>query len=356
MFPRRQHHYLYLLVLSSHLLLSRSTIAAASEVSAIIVFGDSTVDAGNNVYNPFVSRGSLPPYGRDFNGGVPTGRFSNGRIIPDFISEGLGLPSTVPAYFDTTNTVDRLSTGANFASSGAGLDDLTSEFFMAIPLRQQIESFREYKERLTLAMGESDAGEIIAEAVYYFGIGNNDIGVNYFFLPERRAQFSPPGYVAFLIDVAGAAVREVFELGGRKIQLTGVLPVGCVPAMRTANTQRPGECVEELNQYAVMFNAELRKAVDRLNAELAGARLVYGDLYGLVSAIVANPSEYGFENVKQGCCGTGLVEMSFLCALDAPLSCQDAEKYLFFDSAHFTERVHKMEAMEMLSTSLAVFM
>lgn len=164
---------------------------------------------------------------------------------------------------------------------------------MAIPLHEQIDNFREYKERLVLAKGESNADEIIGEAVYYFGIGNNDIGVNYFFLPERRAQFSPPEYVAFLIDIAGAAVREVYELGGRKIQLTGVLPVGCVPAMRTVNLRSHGECVEEFNQYAVMFNTELRKAVNRFNGELAGAQLVYGDLYGLVSAIVANPSEYG---------------------------------------------------------------
>jgi phospholipase/lecithinase/hemolysin len=64
----------------------------------------------------------------------------------------------------------------------------------------------------------------------------------------------------------------------------------------------------------------------------------------------------GFENVAQGCCGTGLIELSFLCVLDEPLTCEDTDKYVFFDSAHQTERVYKMEASEMLNTSLAVFL
>ncbi|OEL35562.1 GDSL esterase/lipase, partial [Dichanthelium oligosanthes] len=287
-----QYYQWLLLLLLRHFLLSPSSTAAAGKVSAIIVFGDSTVDPGNNYYNPFVGRASFPPYGRDFNGGVPTGRYSNGRLIPDFISEGFGLPSTVPAYFDTNNTIERLAMGVSFASSGAGLDDLTSEFIMAIPLSKQIENFMEYKERLTLAKGQSAANEIIAEALYYFGIGNNDIGVNYFLLPQRRAQFSPSEYVAYLNGHADAAVREVYQLGGRKIQLTGILPVGCVPAMRTVNLQMPGECREDFNQYATMFNAELRKVANKLNGELPGAQLVYED-YSLVSAIIANPLEYG---------------------------------------------------------------
>uniref|UniRef100_A0A0E0DB96 GDSL esterase/lipase n=1 Tax=Oryza meridionalis TaxID=40149 RepID=A0A0E0DB96_9ORYZ len=96
--------------------------ATASEVPAIIVFGDSTVDAGNNNYILTVAKGNFPPYGRDFDGGVATGRFSNGRLVTDFVSEALGLPSSVPAYLDSTYTIDQLATGVSFASGGTGLD------------------------------------------------------------------------------------------------------------------------------------------------------------------------------------------------------------------------------------------
>lgn len=51
------------------------------------VFGDSLVDAGNNDYLFTLSKADSPPYGIDFkpSGGQPTGRFTNGRTIPDII-------------------------------------------------------------------------------------------------------------------------------------------------------------------------------------------------------------------------------------------------------------------------------
>lgn len=54
---------------------------------AILVFGDSTVDPGNNNFVPTVFRSNFPPYGRDFVNHQPTGRFSNGRLATDYIGK-----------------------------------------------------------------------------------------------------------------------------------------------------------------------------------------------------------------------------------------------------------------------------
>jgi phospholipase/lecithinase/hemolysin len=116
------------LLLALHLAFSSSRATAAGNVSAIIVFGDSTVDTGNNNFIPTIAKANFPPYGCDFDGGVATGRFSNGRLVTDFVSETFGLPSSVPAYLDTGYTIDQLATGLSFASAGAGLDDLTEKF------------------------------------------------------------------------------------------------------------------------------------------------------------------------------------------------------------------------------------
>ena len=105
----------------------RAVGGGGGKVPALIVFGDSTVDAGNNNFIPTVARGNFPPYGRDFDQGVATGRFSNGRLVTDFLSEAFGLPSSVPAYLDPGYTIDQLATGVSFASGGTGLDDLTAE-------------------------------------------------------------------------------------------------------------------------------------------------------------------------------------------------------------------------------------
>lgn len=51
-------------------------------VPAIIIFGDSAVDAGNNNYLPTIFRSDFPPYGKDFNN-TATGRFCNGKLATD---------------------------------------------------------------------------------------------------------------------------------------------------------------------------------------------------------------------------------------------------------------------------------
>ncbi len=55
-------------------------------VPALLVFGDSIVDAGNNNgLTATLAKCNFPPYGKDFPGGVPTGRFCNGRVPSDII-------------------------------------------------------------------------------------------------------------------------------------------------------------------------------------------------------------------------------------------------------------------------------
>jgi len=55
-------------------------------VPAVYVFGDSTVDVGNNQYLPGNAALQLP-YGIDFPHSRPTGRFSNGYNVADFVGQ-----------------------------------------------------------------------------------------------------------------------------------------------------------------------------------------------------------------------------------------------------------------------------
>jgi hypothetical protein len=52
---------------------------------ALIVFGDSIVDPGNNNALTTLIRCNFPPYGQDFPGHNATGRFSNGRVPSDIL-------------------------------------------------------------------------------------------------------------------------------------------------------------------------------------------------------------------------------------------------------------------------------
>ncbi|EAY85747.1 hypothetical protein OsI_07108 [Oryza sativa Indica Group] len=111
------------------LLLLGRTAAVGARVTAVIVFGDSTVDAGNNNAVQTVVRSNFPPYGRDFPGRRATGRFCNGRLATDFYSEAYGLRPFVPAYLDPDYGIRDFATGVCFASAGSGLDVTTAGVF-----------------------------------------------------------------------------------------------------------------------------------------------------------------------------------------------------------------------------------
>lgn len=97
-----------------------------NNVPAVIVFGDSSVDSGNNNKIATLLKSNFKPYGRDFEGGRPTGRFCNGRVPPDFIAEAFGVKKNIPAYLDPAYNIDDFVTGVCFASAGTGYDNATS--------------------------------------------------------------------------------------------------------------------------------------------------------------------------------------------------------------------------------------
>ena len=53
---------------------------------ALFVFGDSQFDVGNNNYINTISKANYWPYG-ETTFKYPSGRFSDGRLVPDFIGE-----------------------------------------------------------------------------------------------------------------------------------------------------------------------------------------------------------------------------------------------------------------------------
>lgn len=57
------------------------------KIPALIAFGDSIVDTGNNNNVQTVVKCNFQPYGINFQGGVPTGRFCDGRNPADLLGK-----------------------------------------------------------------------------------------------------------------------------------------------------------------------------------------------------------------------------------------------------------------------------
>ncbi|KAK6946988.1 GDSL lipase/esterase [Dillenia turbinata] len=237
-------------------------------VPAVIVFGDSSVDLGNNNHIPIILKSDFEPYGHDFIGKKPTGRFCNGRLATDFISEAFELKKIVPAYLDPDHNIIDFANRVCFASAGTSYDNATSDVLNVIPLWKEVEYFKEYQERLRGYLGNAKANEVLGEALYLISIGTNDFLENYYLLPQRKYEFSEEEYGNFLIGIASNFVTELYKLGARKISLGGLPPMGCVPLERTTEIFFGSVCVGKYNDVTHDFNEKLKTQVEQLNKQL----------------------------------------------------------------------------------------
>ena len=166
---------------------------------AIFVFGDSSVDTGNNNYFRTGPRGNHLPYGKDFPGHIPTGRYSNGKLTPDFLASMLGIKETVPPFLDPNLSKYDLQTGVNFASAGSGFDDLTTIASGAISMFKQVDLLKKYIVRLKGIVGEKEAKKLISGSLYFTSVGTNDFLI-FYDTPTRRSQFNVSGYQDFILN------------------------------------------------------------------------------------------------------------------------------------------------------------
>ncbi|KAE8722754.1 GDSL esterase/lipase [Hibiscus syriacus] len=315
--------------------------ATVPNFTSILIFGDSTVDTGNNNFVDTVFKANHEPYGQDFPGHIPTGRFSNGKLIPDFVAYFLGIKQTVPPSLDPSLSKDDLRTGVSFASAGSGYDEITTVMTGAIPLPKQLQQFRSHRENLSRIFGEVEAQNIIEKSLTIVSAGTNDFGFNYYLLPMRKQQYDVSGFQDFMLKALQDFVKELYKQGCRKIVIAGLPPMGCVPVLITERLKPfDRSCLEDENADARSYNKKLLNLLPPLEAKLPGAKIVYADIYTPLLDMTTNPKKYGFTETNKGCCGTGLVEAAFLCNAETPV-CEKPSEFMFWDSIHPSETAYR---------------
>ncbi|KAI7734008.1 hypothetical protein M8C21_017909 [Ambrosia artemisiifolia] len=325
-------------------------IAAKNNVSCIYVFGDSSVDPGNNNNLMTDLKGNFLPYGKDFYNGQPTGRFTNGRLATDLIADALGHTKAIPAYLDPNLTNAKLANGVSFASGGSGYDDLTAQLSNVISLSKQLEYFRECKARLGRVVGKKRSREIVTNAVFLLSMGTNDFLQNYYVEPTRSKQFTIDKYQDFLISAMTKYIKAIHAEGAMRMAVVGMEPFGCSPLVRAL--RGTVACDDEYNKAALSFNSKIKSLVATLGPSLP-IKIFYIDIYGLIQGTIQNPKQYGFVETSKGCCGSGL-ELGQSCK-GLP-TCANRREYIYWDAVHFTEEMYKIiseEALKSLMKSLA---
>lgn len=139
---------------------------------------------------------------------------------------------------------------------------------------------------------------MLKEALYMVSLGTNDFLENYYATSRRSSEYNIEEYQDFLISIAESFVREMYNLGARKMSMGGLAPMGCMPLERTVYDMDRGGCVEKYNMVAMEFNGKLEAMVARLRAQLTGFRLVYSNVYDTVLQAIENPSTYGKSSLS----------------------------------------------------------
>ncbi|XP_068653951.1 GDSL esterase/lipase At2g30220-like [Aristolochia californica] len=318
-----------------------------SNIPALLVFGDSTVDTGNNNYISTSLKANHTPYGLNFNGGAATGRFSDGRLVPDLLASALSIKKIIPPFLDPRLSDEDIRTGVCFASAGSGFDDLTTVASGVIPVSKQTDMLKQYLERLKKIVGEKEASYITSNALIVISAGTNDFIFNFYDIPTRTVQYNIYGYQDFLLGNIKYLIQEIYNRGGRKFIVAGLAPIGCIPIQRTINVLKRS-CKEEENSDASIYNSKLQTLLTQLQASLPGSRFGYVDIFNPATDMFNNPSKYGFEETTRGCCGTGYMEMGPSCTLSLSSPCSDPSKFMFWDAVHPSQAVCKVITQKLL--------
>ncbi|EAY85433.1 hypothetical protein OsI_06815 [Oryza sativa Indica Group] len=294
------------MVVSFVVLLAGGAGAAAAAVAQpvpLFVFGDGTLDVGNNNNLPGDEdvgdppRANHPYYGIDFPGGKATGRFSNGYTMADFIAKYMGYEMSPPAYLSLSGPVNMDGfTGVNYASADAGIRNSTNAG-LTIPLSKQISYFATTRSQMESKLGRLAMSDLLSRSLFLLAVGTMDLlpDCNYFLTfppspPDNKTE------VQRLVEFYNASVTSLYGMGARRFAVVNVGLVGCGPTVDTrrgGGSGGGGGCDARMNGLAAEFNAALGALLAGLRSEKRRLRYSLADFYAFSNATFANPSAAG---------------------------------------------------------------
>ncbi|GMY08935.1 GDSL esterase/lipase At2g30310-like, partial [Fagus crenata] len=206
----------------------------------------------------------------------------------------LGLKQSIPPFRDPNLSDHEIQTGVSFASAGSGYDDLTTVVSRANPVLNQVEDFNKYIVRLKGIVGEEEAMKIIRGALVLISAGTNDFIFNFYDIPTRRLEFNITGYHDFLQKRLQNFIKQLYDLGCRKIAVVGLPPIGCLPIQMSLRFQNPfnTKCIEHQNLDAQSYNQKLVNQLSKIQAVLLESKISYSDVYEQVNDMINHPQKY----------------------------------------------------------------
>ncbi|MFS8029162.1 putative alpha-L-fucosidase [Helianthus anomalus] len=336
------------------LLLSTKPVKTC-DFPAVFNFGDSNSDTGGLA----AAFGQVPPPNGETFFHRSAGRYSDGRLLIDFMVQSLGLPY-LSGFLDALGS--NFTHGANFATGGSTIrpPNRTRHQSGLSPISLNVQSyqFNDFHVRTRQVQGIFKQlvpkPEAFTRGLYTFDIGQNDLTGGLFLnLTVDQVKASVP-------DILGqfkTVVKDVYDKGGRFFWIHNTGPIGCLPYVLEYLQINEGQmdkngCANPINELAQFFNRKLKDLVNQLREELPEAFITYVDIYKARYTLISQAHKHGFEYPLKACCGYGgKYNYNIHVGCGGKVndngkeiivgSCKDPSVMIIWDGIHYTEAANK---------------
>ncbi|CAI5969231.1 unnamed protein product [Closterium sp. NIES-64] len=296
--------------------------AFAGKIRQVFAFGDQAFDTGmSRFFSQSVWKATAPPYGQDW--GKISGRFSNGRLVLDFITFRLGLPSLFAYHHAQPADADSVHAGAQGQAQLEASPPLLTLLhpFPSLPfqtrslqtqiavhagtrsLQTQIAYMQEYGQAFTLTSllptpsqpfaplpiptacrpatrslqtqiaymqeykdkRQNNPQVMLDQSLIMISAGTND------YVLALLGQSGGQSVEQVLSATTGAIIKAVQDLNAMtkttKIVVFDVPPLGCIPAVRYFKKTPAGQCDAAANKLADQHNTGVRVKLDKLRQQ-----------------------------------------------------------------------------------------
>jgi len=262
-------------------------------VSNLLAFGDSLSDMGNGK-NSILNVPDVPPYWQ--------GRFSNGRVWLEYMSDSYGVTTTIGSG---------ASPGDNRAFGGSQTGQGYS--YLLLPnVGTQISNY------LTNVQTT-----IPSDAVVSLWSGGNDF-------------LFGTGNANTIVTNMESHIRQLEAAGATEFLLPNLPPLDKTPEVMSRTQTQQNNIASEV----VLYNQKLSGLANNLSAEL-GITIHFVDAWSIFNDILLNKEALGLTNIQDAACSGGVTLLPLpICSSGDPVVA-NVDEYLFFDKAHPTRVMHR---------------
>ncbi|MDP6334453.1 MAG: SGNH/GDSL hydrolase family protein [Candidatus Poseidoniaceae archaeon] len=259
----------------------------------LLVFGDSLSDMGN-AKNSILNVPDVPPYWQ--------GRFSNGQIWIEYLSQAYGLSTTIGSGIEQgdNRAFGGSQTGAGYSylllpNTGTQITNYLANVQSSIPSNNVV----------SLWAGGND---------FLYGTANSDT----------------------IVANMESHIRELAAAGATEFIMPNLPPLEKTPEILGRSQNQQNTIASEV----VSYNQKLLSLIGSISVEL-GLEIHFIDAWTLFNDIVDNSMALGIVNTQDSACSASASLLPLPICNSASTLAANPDEYLFFDKAHPTRVMHK---------------